>query len=410
MLKHLLLLLLLPPSIVAFKASSSSSSRAAKIIMTDSYVIIRTSDDSVLVKSSHQQQQPPHITTFSRDEFNELVQGFATAMSSPRKKLFSFPREEKSIVSVFEHTFDTIDESTLSNKSPADNQFGTYKIMTLKELSQLQNHIQPSISKHVLQLYLQHHHDSRINRRLLRGMSGSNIDSYTLRPKPKVVFFDCDDCLYFDNWNIAGHLTRKIEDHCQTAFNLPKGRAYELYKEHGTCLRGLIAEGFLDRDCQKSMDGFLDEVHNLPIHQLLAPDDKLRQIILAIDPTVRKFVFTASVRHHATRCLQALGIDDLFDGIIDVKDCNFETKHSTSSFHIAMKKAGVDNVEECVFLDDSLTNIKAASQVGWRSVLVGTTGRDCGKKVTSEHAEIEIERIHDMEKILPELFYYGDGL
>ncbi|KAK1734634.1 hypothetical protein QTG54_014507 [Skeletonema marinoi] len=57
-----------------------------------------------------------------------------------------------------------------------------------------------------------------------------------------------------------------------------------------------------------------------------------------------------------------------------------------------MKNAGVVNVEECVFLDDSLTNIYAASQVGWRSVLVGTTGRDCGKRVTSEHAEIEIDR------------------
>lgn len=87
-----------------------------------------------------------------------------------------------------------------------------------------------------------------------------------------MVFFDCDDCLYFDNWNIAGHLTTKIEGHCQNAFNL----------------RGLIAEGYLDRDCQESMDGFLDTVHDLPIHQLLAPDDKLRQIILAIDPKVRK--------------------------------------------------------------------------------------------------------------------------
>lgn len=228
-----------------------------------------------------------------------------------------------------------------------------------------------------------------------------------LRPAPKVIFFDCDDCLYFDNWNIAGHLTRQIEDHCQTDFNLPHGYAYKLYKEHGTALRGLIAEGYLDRNCSKSMDGFLDKVHDLPIHELLTPDDKLRQIILAIDPTIRKFVFTASVHHHAMRCLKALGIHDCFDGIIDVKDCNFETKHSTSSFHIAMEKAGVMDAGECIFLDDSLTNIKAASQVGWRTVLVGTIGRDCGKKVTSEHAEIEIERIHDIESMLPELFTHN---
>ena len=391
------LLLLCLPIVEAFISSTTSE----KIMADDSYVIIRTSDDSVLLQSSPHPHQK--ITTFSCSEFDE----FGIVSTSPRKKLFSFPHEEKSnIITVFEHTVHNIDESNLRNTRAGDNE-RTYKIMTLKELVQFQNHnIQPSISSHILQLYLQYYHDSRLKRRLLRGTSGSNIDSYTLRPKPKVIFFDCDDCLYFDNWNIADHLTTKIEDHCQEAFNLPNGRAYELYKEHGTCLRGLMAEGHIDKDCPKSIDGFLDKVHDLPIHQLLEPDEKLRQIILAIDPTIRKYVFTASVHHHAQRCLQALGIDDLFDGIIDVKDCNFETKHSVSSFHIAMKRADVVNAEECIFLDDSLTNISAASRVGWRSVLVGRKGRDCGTTITSEHAEVEIDRIHDIERILPEIFMH----
>ena len=397
MMLKLPLLLLCLPIVEAFISSTTSE----KIMADDSYVIIRTSDDSVLLQSSPHPHQK--ITTFSCSEFDE----FGIVSTSPRKKLFSFPHEEKSnIITVFEHTVHNIDESNLRNTRAGDNE-RTYKIMTLKELVQFQNHnIQPSISSHILQLYLQYYHDSRLKRRLLRGTSGSNIDSYTLRPKPKVIFFDCDDCLYFDNWNIADHLTTKIEDHCQEAFNLPNGRAYELYKEHGTCLRGLMAEGHIDKDCPKSIDGFLDKVHDLPIHQLLEPDEKLRQIILAIDPTIRKYVFTASVHHHAQRCLQALGIDDLFDGIIDVKDCNFETKHSVSSFHIAMKRADVVNAEECIFLDDSLTNISAASRVGWRSVLVGRKGRDCGTTITSEHAEVEIDRIHDIERILPEIFMH----
>ena len=219
MLKPLLLLCL--PIVDALISSTTS----AKIMADDSYVIIRTSDDSVLLQSS-QHQHHHQITTFSYSEFDE----FGIVSTSPRKKLFSFPHEEKSnIITVFEHTVHNIDESTLLNTRAADNE-RTYKIMTLKELGQLQNHFQPSISSHILQLYLQYYHDSRLKRNLLRGVSGSNIDSYTLRPKPRVIFFDCDDCLYFDNWNIAGHLTTKIEDHCQEAFNLPNGRAYELYK------------------------------------------------------------------------------------------------------------------------------------------------------------------------------------
>jgi len=118
MLKLLVLLLLglnlCSPSVGASYCSSSPRPAAAKV-MSDSYVIIRTSDDSVLVKSSHQQLS--FITTFSRDEFDELVQGVESATSSPSKKLFSFPHEDQSIVSVFEHKFDTIDEFPVSNNS-----------------------------------------------------------------------------------------------------------------------------------------------------------------------------------------------------------------------------------------------------------------------------------------------------
>jgi FMN phosphatase YigB (HAD superfamily) len=103
-----------------------------------------------------------------------------------------------------------------------------------------------------------------------------------------------------------------------------------------------------------------------------------------------------------------LGIHDIFEAvIIDVKQCNLHTKHSRHSFDAAMKIAGVDDPEACVFLDDSVTNIRAARDMGWRSVLVGRVGRECGKPISSDHAELEIDRIHDMALVLPELF---DGL
>jgi FMN phosphatase YigB (HAD superfamily) len=127
-------------------------------------------------------------------------------------------------------------------------------------------------------------------------------------------------------------------------------------------------------------------------------------MLLRMDPTIPKYIFTASIRDHAARCLQALGIDDLFVDIIDCKTCNLETKHSPQSFETAMRIAGVEDPERCVFLDDNLKNIEAARQMGWRSVLVGKVGRDCGLPVTSSDAENEIDRIHAVPKVLPELF------
>ena len=66
--------------------------------------------------------------------------------------------------------------------------------------------------------------------------------------------------------------------------------------------------------------------------------------------------------------------------------------------------AGVKLPEACLFFDDNVTNIKAARGIGWRSVLVGRVGRDCGRPVSSEHAELEVDRIHDLPAVLPELF------
>ncbi len=259
-------------------------------------------------------------------------------------------------------------------------------------------------SCHAMKLYFQRKEDIQVNRRLLKGYSSGDLDRYRLRPKPKVIFFDCDDCLYFDNWKTAHKLTAKIEEWCVKKVGLPHGKAYELYKQYGTALRGLLAEGHIPND-EKAIDSFLEEVHDIPIYDLISPDPKLREILLKLDPEIPKFIFTASVSHHAIRCLRALGVEDIFeDKVIDVKKCNLETKHSRHSFQAAMEIAQVDDPESCLFLDDSVTNIEAARKIGWRSVLVGKVGRDCGKPISSESAELEIDRIHDMVVALPELF------
>jgi pyrimidine 5'-nucleotidase len=255
-----------------------------------------------------------------------------------------------------------------------------------------------------MKLYFQRSTDLKVKRRLLKGCSSGDLDKYGLRTKPKVVFFDCDDTLYFDDWKTANQLTANIEKWCVEKVALPPGKAYELYKHYGTALRGLLAEGYVENN-QHAVDAFLEEVHDLPIHQFLKPDNELREILLKMDPAIPKYIFTASVSHHAERCIKALGIDDLFeDVVIDVKQCNLETKHSRHSFDAAMKIAGVDDPEACIFLDDSLKNIEAARKIGWRGVLVGRVGRDCGKPISSDHAELEIDRIHDIRQVLPELF------
>jgi len=259
---------------------------------------------------------------------------------------------------------------------------------------------------HAVKLYLQYKRDRALRRKLLKGYSSGDLENYRLRPKPSVILFDCDDCLYFDGWQLAAKLTAKIEDWCVSKKNLPPGKAYELYKHHGTALKGLLAEGLM-QDNQDEIDAYLRDVHEIPVAEHLSKDDELRTMLLSIDPSIPKYIFTASVRHHAERCLKALGIEDLFVDIIDVKSCNLATKHSEEAFSAALSIVGcTESPESVLFLDDSVKNLRVARSMGIRSFLVGKVGRDCGSSIGSEDAEHELDRIHDLPKVVPEIFEF----
>lgn len=161
--------------------------------------------------------------------------------------------------------------------------------------------------------------------------------------------------------------------------------------------------------CDDAIDEYLKDVHDLPINDLLEPDEELQEMLEKMDPSIPKYVFTASVRDHAERCLQALGVQNYFEDIIDVRSVGLVTKHSDEAFRAAMKIAGIKDPSACVFLDDSVKNIEAARRIGWRSILVGRVGRDCGKPISSEHSEHDIDRIHQFRLVYPELFTGGSS-
>ena len=174
-------------------------------------------------------------------------------------------------------------------------------------------------------------------------------------------------------------------------------------------------------------------VVQLKVHDIdysdIAADPKLATILAGL--TVPTWVFTASTREHAERCLQRIGIADLpWVGIVDTRTCKLETKHSPSSFDAAMAAAGVSNPAGCLLCDDSVKNIKAAKAHGWRTVLVGTNDRDSGLPITCEvrrwphacrtrrvlpaspqnpdlcaqAADVIIPSLHSLPEVAPELF------
>jgi pyrimidine 5'-nucleotidase len=220
------------------------------------------------------------------------------------------------------------------------------------------------------------------------------------------LFIDCDDTLYRDDWMLANVLTERINSYATKVLNLPHGKAYELYKKHGTCLRGLQVENY-----EFDVEDFLFSVHaDLPIKEHIKPNEALKQMLSRIHTNrVRTCIFTASVREHAVRCTTAVDVYDSFfkdKPIIDVRSVNFYTKHDPEALEYAqdIMNCPREQPQQCILVDDSQTNIRVAKLAGWQTVLIGHHSRDGKSQRAFEYADFVIDKLTDLEKTLPELF------
>lgn len=228
------------------------------------------------------------------------------------------------------------------------------------------------------------------------------------RARRFALLLDCDDTLYSNDWELAQILTDLIDDYCTTRLGLPPNEAYKLYKKHGTCLRGLQVEGVRGFETED----FLKQVHDPlaeHIERLVAEDRPLREMLLRLRTDgVHTRVFTASCSEHATRCLNALGIYDvLVDAerpIIDVRSTDFLTKHDAAAYELVMEQVGVEDPANCILVDDSWSNMRAAKEAGWVTVLCGAASRDGTPASECAHADHTIRSIHELPRVLPHLF------
>mmetsp|Transcript_28858 Transcript_28858/g.35523 ORF Transcript_28858/g.35523 Transcript_28858/m.35523 type:complete len:435 (-) Transcript_28858:231-1535(-) len=214
------------------------------------------------------------------------------------------------------------------------------------------------------------------------------------------VFFDLDDTLYQNGYKTERMLTKRIGEVSERLFNLTEEVIFALYQEHGTTIRGLIDKDYVGiSDIQEA----LLEFHDVDLSDV-RPASGLREMIESVKK--RRFIFTASIREHAERCLERLGIEDLFEDIIDAHACEYYSKHSDHAFKTAMQIAGAEHHFQCILLDDSMRNITTAHHLGWHTVCVGMKDRN-GNEKFPEHSDFHIDTVLELPDIIPQLFAFG---
>jgi putative hydrolase of the HAD superfamily len=184
----------------------------------------------------------------------------------------------------------------------------------------------------------------------------------------KTMFFDLDDTLYPPSSGIWEAIGIRMEQYMVEKVSIPSCSASSerkrLFHTHGTTLRGLVAEYGID-----DLD-FLNYVHDIPINDYLSKNEPLRKVLTQYPQ--RKVIFTNANTGHANNVLNALGIRDLFDQVIDICSIKPWCKPQTEAFTQALELSKIDDPRHCVMIDDALPNLITAHGLGFYTIRVGT--------------------------------------
>ena len=180
-------------------------------------------------------------------------------------------------------------------------------------------------------------------------------------------FFDLDETLYPSSSGLWVAIRERIDRYLSERMGFPKDQLATVrekyFREYGTTLRGLQVNYSINTD------EYLAFVHDIPLGNYLHPDPELRAALERIKG--HKFIFTNADSAHATRVIKAIGLDGLWEGIIDVHSIAPYCKPMPESFQLALRAAADPKVHTCVLLDDQARITRAARSLGIFTVLVG---------------------------------------
>jgi putative hydrolase of the HAD superfamily len=213
----------------------------------------------------------------------------------------------------------------------------------------------------------------------------------------KSLYFDLDDTLYPASSGLWDAIRNRMNAYMQKIINLPLPEIISLrqsyLEKYGTTLRGLLANYEVDRD------EYLAFVHDLPLEKYIQPDPALHCLLHSLPQ--KCWIFTNSDANHARRVLTILGIQDCFNGIIDIRALDFACKPDKIAYEKALQLSGDGDPTRCAIFDDAARNLAPAHEMGFYTILVGKNG-------PQPVADKTINSLHELKNSMPELWQEDD--
>jgi len=183
--------------------------------------------------------------------------------------------------------------------------------------------------------------------------------------------FDLDNTLHNASPHIFPHINRSMTAYLQKHLQLDEAAADKLrvhyWQRYGATLSGLMRHHGTDPD------HFLWHTHQFPeLDRMVLREPRLRHVLKRLPG--KKVVFTNAPQHYAHAVLKLLKVDGLFDDVMAVEQTRFRPKPDGFGFMRLLKRHKV-KVTQCVMVEDSLENLRAAKRLGMRTVWVNADNK-----------------------------------
>jgi putative hydrolase of the HAD superfamily len=202
-------------------------------------------------------------------------------------------------------------------------------------------------------------------------------------------YIDLDGTVYDKHNGMLEEMTTRIDRYIHEVIGIPEEQAAALsekyYRQYGSTLRGLQLNHKIDSE------DFLAFIHDLDLDKYLSPDPGLRWMLESIPQP--KWILTNSDRNHSRRVLDALGLNGLFEGILDVWTMGYIPKPDGRVYQRALRLTGNPDPSETIFIDDTLKNLGPARQMGIKTVWIDSFN-------PHPYANISLPRLHELPKVM----------
>ena len=180
----------------------------------------------------------------------------------------------------------------------------------------------------------------------------------------KFWIFDLDNTLYSGETRVFEQVDKKMSKYISQKLKVSIVEAKKIQKnyfyKYNTTLNGMI------KNHKINPDEFLEFVHDINI-DFLQKNPALGKEIEKLEG--KKIIFTNGSKKHAINVTKRKGIDQYFDDIFDIVDCNFIPKPKMESYKKLVEKHKIDP-NLCVFIEDIARNLKPAYEMGMKTVWI----------------------------------------